>query len=154
MNDRKKVYFLDINNSKPFALTRYNYQFDNPIIIIDKKNNENNFICNSKNKIQFFHTSNITTIAEDLYLLIIIWLFFILLFKIIFYSKKINGYKKICFLLSFTTLWICKKLYQFRFFKEKRKYIIIPFELSILVFFVIYIFDVFLFPFIFDKINK
>lgn len=130
LNNRKKIFILDYNNSKAFELTRMNYQFDNSLVIIEKKN-YNIFICNSKNKIKFFHISIKNTISEDLASIIVVWIFFILFVKIILYKSQINSYKKKCFILSCISLWIFKNLIQYRFFKDKIKYFLIPFESSI-----------------------
>ena len=80
-----------MENKKTFKLTKKR-QFDNSLIVIEKENT-NIFILNSKNKIKYFHKSIYITISEDLNLILILWIDFILFLKIFSYNNEINNYK-------------------------------------------------------------
>ena len=135
LNDRNYIYALDLENKKTFKLTKKR-QFDNSLIVIEKENT-NIFILNSKNKIKYFHKSIYITISEDLNLILILWIDFILFLKIFSYNNEINNIKKrVLLLLSIIILLIIKKVN----INEKIELIIKSLKISNAIFICIYLF--------------
>ena len=66
MNDRKKIYIVDINNETYYNLTRFNYQIENELLILEEDNNNKLFIVNSYYEIQIFKSSVYITIMQDM----------------------------------------------------------------------------------------
>ena len=151
LNDRNNIYALDIINNKEFALTKYEHNFDNSLIILKKKN-DTIFIVNSKNKIQFFHKSITKTITDDIYLFLNIWIFFIMIIKYLFSEISKSDNKKISFLFAILSSWIIKKLSNYLYFKEKMEYITIILKLSTVIFIIVDKFHTFLLPIIIKNI--
>ena len=67
VNDRNKIYIVDINNKTYYNLTRFNYQIENELLILEEEDNNNKlFIVNSYYEIQIFKSSVYITIMQDM----------------------------------------------------------------------------------------
>jgi hypothetical protein len=104
VNDKNKIYTLDLKNKNKahYTLTRFNYQFENSLVILEQDANNKLFIVNSYYEIQIFKGSVYITIMQDMRYFVISYLYFILerYYSKIFNIKYINIFFIIC-LISF-----------------------------------------------------
>ena len=89
-------------NKAHYTLTRFNYQFENSLVILEQDANNKLFIVNSYYEIQIFKGSVYITIMQDMRYFVISYLYFILerYYSKIFNIKYINIFFIIC-LISF-----------------------------------------------------
>jgi hypothetical protein len=104
VNDKNKIYTLDLKNKNKahYTLTRFNYQFENSLVILEQDANNKLFIVNSYYEIQIFKGSVYITIMQDMRYFVISYLYFILerYYSKLFNIKYINIFFIIC-LISF-----------------------------------------------------
>ena len=148
LNDRNKIYILDIPNETSYELTRSKYKFETSLIILEKNNN--NIIINiSENKILFFNISIYHIIIEDVDYFLMTWVYFIL--ELLLFKIEIIKYKKISFIFALISIWILKKIKKYSFFKKIKNNIILS-KIPIIPYILIHSINSILFFFIYNII--
>ena len=139
-NDRNKIYTLDLKNKTYYALTRFNYQFENSLIILEDEKNHL-FIINSYYEIQIFKRSICITLMQDLRYVLISYLYYILER---YYNRFNIKYINIFFIISLIIFLMIDNYNKSLYVDGMQNYAL---RISIVLYIIIHLFNLSLFFF-------
>ena len=140
VNDRNKIYTLDLKNKTYYALTRFNYQFENSLIILEDEKNHL-FIINSYYEIQIFKRSICITLMQDLRYVLISYLYYILER---YYNRFNIKYINIFFIISLIIFLMIDNYNKSLYVDGMQNYAL---RISIILYIIIHLFNLSLFYF-------